>query len=290
MTRLLRFIVLATAMLAMAKAAGKPLTFVSYNIRYENHEDRGWRSWPERLHRLVTTIRRMNPDVMGVQEALHTQVADMRLSLPDYDFYGFGRDDGKTRGEYSGIFYRRARLLGNSSDAGMLWLSATPEVPGSKTWGNEIPRIATWIHLIDQQNQRGFTVFNTHWDHRHQGSRVESAALIAKRIDNRAARDEPVVLLGDFNATEGNPAVDFLTGSQGSWSGALLDPYQMLHPQVKSRRTLHFWENNKDGWAKVDHIMVSRPAKVLKAEIAYPASNEKPASDHYPVSATILWP
>ena len=172
----------------------------------------------------------------------------------------------------------------------MFWLSATPDVPGSKTWGNQIPRVATWIHLIDQQNQRGFSVFNTHWDHRHQGSRVESAALIAKRIESRLGRKDPIVLLGDFNATEGNPAVDLLAGRQGSWSGALLDPYQTLHPQVQSRRTLHFWENNKDGWAKVDHILVSRPVKVVKAEIVYPMANEKPASDHYPVTATILWP
>lgn len=290
MTGLLRCIVLAMVLLTTVRAAEWQLTFVSYNIRYEGNDDQGWRSWPNRLHRLIATVRRMNPDVMGVQEALHAQVADMRLSLPEYEFYGFGRDDGKTHGEYSGIFYRRTRFKADGNDAGMFWLSATPEVPGSKTWGNQIPRVATWLHLIDEENQRGFTVFNTHWDHRHQGSRVESAALLAKRIDARKASKDPVVLLGDFNATEGNPAVDLLAGRQGSWAGALLDPYQKLHPQVKARRTLHFWDNNKDGWAKVDHILVSRPAKLLTAEIVYPAANEKPASDHYPVTATILWP
>ncbi len=290
MTRLLRCFAFGMVLLTTARAEDWSLSFVSYNIRYEANEDTGWRAWPHRLHRLIGTIRRMNPDVMGVQEALHSQVADMRLSLPDYDFYGYGRDDGKTRGEYSGIFYRRAGFQADPADAGMFWLSATPEVPGSKTWGNQIPRIATWIHLRDRQNQRGFTVFNTHWDHRHQGSRVEAAALIARRIDTRKALNEPLVLLGDFNATEGNPAVDLLAGRNPSWSGALLDPYQTLHAEVRSRRTLHFWENNRDGWVKVDHILVSRPAHILKAEIIYPEGKEKPASDHYPVSATIAWP
>lgn len=290
MSRFFRWMMLGIGLLASASAAEMKLTFVSYNIRYETTEDRYWRAWPARLHRLIETVRRMNPDVMGVQEALHSQVADMRLSLPDYDFYGFGRDDGKTRGEYSGIFYRRSRFTADLSDAGMFWLSATPEVPGSKTWGNEIPRITTWIHLRDQTTQRGFTVFNTHWDHRHQGSRVEAASLIARRIDARKSAREPVVLLGDFNATEGNPAVDHLAGRKPGWTHALLDTYHTLYPQVKERRTLHFWQNHTSGWAKVDHILVSPPCQVKAAAILYPPKGEMPASDHYPVSTTIVWP
>lgn len=289
MKHLLRWVMLIM-LIASAHAEEWKLTFASYNIRYEGHQDQGWRSWPNRLHRLITTVRRMDPDVMGVQEALHAQVADMRLSLPDYEFYGYGRDDGKTQGEYSGIFYRREKFRINPKDAGTFWLSATPEVPGSKTWGNEIPRITTWIHLTDVRTQRGFTVFNTHWDHRHQESRVKAAFLIAQRIDARRAAQEPVVLLGDFNATEGNNAVDYLAGRTPKWPNALLDTYHTLHQGVRARRTLHFWQNNKDGWAKVDHILVSRPAKVVKAEIIYPPAGENPASDHYPVASTIVWP
>lgn len=290
MKQMFRALVIIVSLLAMADAAELKLTFASYNIRYPAHEDTDWRAWPNRLHRLIATVRRMNPDVMGVQEAMHQQVADMRLSLPDYDFYGYGRDDGKTRGEYSGIFFRRDRFQRHPEDAGMFWLSATPEVPGSKTWGNEIPRITTWLHLRDRATQRGFTVYNAHWDHRHQGSRVEAAFLIAKRIDARKHQSEPVVLLGDFNATEGNNAVDYLAGRTDKWPNALFDPYHSLHQDVRSRRTLHFWQNNKDGWAKVDHILVSRPAKVVKAEIVYAAAGEKPASDHYPVTSEIVWP
>ena len=271
-------------------AAPLDLKFASYNIRYENYEDQGWRAWPTRLQRLIATIRTMEPDVMGVQEALHSQVADMCLSLPDYEFYGFGRDDGKTKGEYAGIFFKKARFQADGSDAGMFWLSATPEKPGSMTWGNQISRVATWLHLRDRQTQRGFTVYNSHWDHMHQGSRVESAKLIAQRIDTRKNRNEPVVLLGDFNATEGNNAVDYLAGRSKAWANTLLDPYHQLYSKVSARRTLHFWRNNKDGWAKVDHILVSPPVQVKKAAIIYAPDGKTPASDHYPVSAHIVWP
>ena len=232
----------------------------------------------------------MNPDVLGVQEALNAQVADLRLSLTDYEFYGVGRDDGRKQGEYSGIFYRRQRLTLDPDDAGTFWLSDTPQQPGSMTWGNQIPRIATWLHLRDNNSGRGLTVFNTHWDHIHQGSREKSATLISQRIDARKHRDEPVALLGDFNSTEGNPAVDLLAGRSGGWSHALLDTYQALHAGVKARRTLHFWNNNKDGWAKVDHILVSKPCQIVAAEIGYPEARNHPASDHFPVFSRVRWP
>ena len=287
-----RFFILVLFFVCISHLVAAPLTltFSSYNIRYENNEDGDWRSWPDRLYRLVNTIRRMNPDVLGVQEALHGQVADLRLSLPDYEFYGIGRDDAKTKGEYSGIFYKKARFNADRSDAGTFWLSDTPEIPGSKTWGNEIPRIAAWIYLQDRQTSRGFTVFNTHWDHRNQASRDKAALLIAKRMDARKRSHEPIVLLGDFNATEGNGAVDYLAGRSGKWSNALLDTYHSTHSGEKNRRTLHFWQNNHDGWAKVDHIMVSQPSSIQSAAIIYPEGNAHPASDHFPVVAHITWP
>jgi endonuclease/exonuclease/phosphatase family metal-dependent hydrolase len=290
MSRAICILLASISLTTLLDAAPLELTFASYNIRYENKEDRAWRSWPDRLQRLVATIRRMNPDVLGVQEALHAQVADLRLSLTDYEFYGVGRDDGRKQGEYSGIFFRRQRLTVDPSDAGTFWLSDTPQQPGSMTWGNRIPRISTWLHLRDNNSGRGITVFNTHWDHIHQGSREKAAALISQRIDVRIHRDEPVVLLGDFNATEGNSAVDLLAGRIAGWSHSMLDTYQRLHAGEKDRRTLHFWKNNKDGWAKVDHILASKPCQIIAAEIGYPAVNVNPASDHFPVFSRVSWP
>lgn len=275
---------------SLGHAAEMTLRLATYNVRYEEPKDHEWRAWPQRLQGLIATIRRMDPDVLGIQEALHGQVADLRLSLPDYEFYGQGRDDGQQSGEYAGIFYRRSRFQADPQDAGVFWLSDRPEVPGSRTWGNEIPRITTWIHLIDQKSRRGFTIYNTHWDHRHQGSRLASARLLQQRIDSRKKRQDPVILLGDFNATEGNPAVDALAGRQRGWAHALVDTYHTLHPQIKARRTLHFWSNSREGWLKVDHILASRPVRVKSAEIVYPRLGETPASDHFPVSAVISWP
>jgi endonuclease/exonuclease/phosphatase family metal-dependent hydrolase len=128
------------------------LRLMSFNVRYENGEDAGSRAWRQRVIGAVRMIREEKPDVIGVQEALHGQAADLWASLPDYEFTGAARDDGRRTGEYAGIFFRRDRFEADLTDNGTFWLSDTPEKPGSKTWGNDIPRTATWLRLVDRSS------------------------------------------------------------------------------------------------------------------------------------------
>jgi len=271
------------------------LTLMSFNVRYENDEDWGGRSWRQRVPGAVHMIRRENPDIIGVQEALHGQAADLWASMPNHEFVGVGRDDGLRSGEYSGVFYRKDRFRPDADDQGTFWLSDTPAEPGSHTWGNEIPRVAAWVRLVDLATQRGFYVFNTHWDHRNQPSRERAALLIAQRIDGRKHPDEPVVLLGDFNSIESNSGIVYLTGEievvagkSQSWPNGLIDVYQAMHPGERNRRTLHFWKDSREGELKVDHILVSQGARIQQAEII---SSDKPmVSDHFPVTAKVIFP
>jgi len=55
------------------------------------------------------------------QEALKNQIDDLEILLPEYAWLGIGRDDGKMRGEYSAIFYRRDRL--EPLETSTFWLS-----------------------------------------------------------------------------------------------------------------------------------------------------------------------
>jgi endonuclease/exonuclease/phosphatase family metal-dependent hydrolase len=263
------------------------LTLATFNIRYEGDGDQGWRAWPNRIGRVMKTIRGMNADVMGVQEALHGQCADLQASLPDYGFYGVGRDDGERQGEYAAIFYRRDRFEQDITDQ------------GSMTWGNTYPRVVTWMRLIDRASAKGFYVFNTHWDHRNQPSREKAAVLISQRINARANPDEPVVLLGDFNAADANPAFGYFTGKTASLSGAAVKPLTSpltdvfrvkLPPGGKSQQTLHLWRDLQEAWPRIDHILVSHGAKVEATGIQrHPKIEERP-SDHFPVWATVSWP
>lgn len=271
------------------------LQFATFNIRYEDPALNGTRAWRERLRPAVNTLRRINPDIFGVQEALHNQVADLRASMTDYDFHGVGRDDGARNGEYAGIFFRRDALVPVEGESGRFWLSDTPEVPGSMTWGNQFPRIVSWIRLRDRASGRNFYVFNTHWDHRNQSSREHAALLLAKRIDERAHPEDPVVLLGDFNATETNPGVTYLRGEAttllgkpAKWNKGLIDPYELLNKGRGERTTLHLWRGAGSPIGKVDHILVSGEARVISATIV--TDPEPFPSDHFPVAARIEFP
>ncbi len=267
----------------------------TFNIRYENKEDRGQRAWEQRVTHAIRLIRRMRPDVLGVQEALHGPAADLWASLPEYGFHGVGRRDGWREGEYAAIFYDKRRFQPDVTDSGTFWLSETPGVPGSRTWGNEIPRSAAWLRLVDRATGRGFYVFNTHWDHRSQPSREHAALLIAERIDQRRRPDEPVILMGDFNAVEENPAVAYLrgleaevAGRQRKWETGLVETFLARHPRERNRRTLHLWSGRRDGPLKIDHILVSPDARVLEAAV----EDDPPplVSDHFPVTARVIFP
>lgn len=301
MTRSIRGLLLLGIAIGLAgcgrnRAAGPPkavpvaidgtlrLKLMSFNARYENPGDLGHRAWRKRVPGVVRMIREESPDVFGVQEALHGQAADLRASLPDYGFFGNGRDDGRRAGEYAAIFHRCDRFEADTTDAGVFWLSDEPETPGSMTWGNAIPRVAAWLRLTDRASGRSFYVFNTHWDHRHQGSREKAAELLAGRIAGRRRSGEPVVLLGDFNAVETNPGMRRLTGP----GARMLDTWRLMHPREERRTTLHFWRGSRDGKLKVDHILVSEGARVIASSIR---DRDQPmVSDHFPVTAEVEFP
>jgi len=269
------------------------LRLVTFNIRYEGPEDVGQLNWHVRSVAMVRSLVRMDPDIFAIQEGLHGQVADLRASLPDYDFSGVGRDDGKAAGEYTGIFFRRDRFAPDWDDAGTFWLSGTPEIPGSMTWGNRFPRIAAWLRLTDRATGRGFYVFATHWDHQNQPSRESAAKLIGERIDARHHPDEPVALLGDFNATQGNSAMAYLRGqtslppaSPVVWKNGLTDVFSAVHHGDGGLTTLHLWHAKIA--AVVDHILVSKGARLLSADIV--KDPEPYPSDHFPVVAEVEFP
>ena len=85
------------------------LKVMTFNIRYANPGD-GDYTWQKRIPLVKELLQQEQPDIMGFQEALKTQVDGLQELLPGYSWSGVGRDDGKTKGEYSVIFYRNYRF------------------------------------------------------------------------------------------------------------------------------------------------------------------------------------
>ena len=98
--------------------------------------------------------------------------------------------------------------------------------------------------------------------------------------------------MGDFNATESNEVIRFLSGGKSRIPevpgfGGLVETFGSLHPNTKIRGSVNFWRNDPRLQWKLDHIFVSDDATVLEARVL--RHGEPYLSDHFPVVARVLW-
>ncbi|HWI55931.1 MAG TPA: endonuclease/exonuclease/phosphatase family protein [Bacillota bacterium] len=177
---------------------------MTYNLRFASPNPPN--AWPQRRPLMRELIQKVYPDVMGTQEGLHSQLQDLAADLPDYNWIGTGRDGGNA-GEFMAVFYRKARLEPLATNH--FWLSDTPEVVASSTWGNKNRRMVTTIRFRDLQTRQEFFLFNTHFDHEVQLAREKSAELVRQRV-LALNTTLPVILTGDFNAGAENKAHEIL--------------------------------------------------------------------------------
>jgi endonuclease/exonuclease/phosphatase family metal-dependent hydrolase len=200
MTRLLdclAAVVLLLAGSAAAQSAGPAdaeLVIATYNLRYAT--DTGPNAWTERRPAVKAILDHYRPDVIGTQEGLYEQLREIAADQPAYDWIGLGRDGG-SRGEFMAIFYRRDRL--EPLEYEHFWLSDTPQVIASSSWGNGVRRMVSWVRFRDRVTGREFCFWNTHLDHEVQLAREKAAELIRQRIADLPA-ELPLFLVGDFNA------------------------------------------------------------------------------------------
>lgn len=175
------------------KNAIKVMTF---NIRYNNPGD-SLNSWEYRKNVAASLIKFYDVDLLGTQEVLHGQLKDLTERLPDYAFHGVGREDGKEKGEYSAVFYKKNRFT--LLDHGNFWLSEDPAAVGKKGWDAACERIVSWVQLKDNDSGKDFFFFNTHFDHVGQVARKNSSSLLLSKVAEIAG-NKPVIVTGDFNS------------------------------------------------------------------------------------------
>src|SRR3954471_489412 len=284
---------LAALMAHAAMAESIELRVMSFNVRRartgfeEKESENNWKDakFPRR-ERAIRVVRENSPDLIGVQEARDMQIADFREALRDYEFYGVGRDDGKTAGEYSGIFYLKGRFT--RKDAGSFWLSETPEKPGTTFYHALMapPRIASWVRLRENKSGREFIFLNMHWDNASESARQKSAALVRERVA-KLASDLPAIVTGDLNAREDSPAVVELVGQNDAVARKLADSYREVHPKRSANEaSFDDWKGTRKG-SRIDFILHTSEFTAVAADIVRTSYDGHWPSDHYPVTATL---
>jgi len=232
------------------------LVVATYNVRNENQGDvvKG-NGWKQRCPVITQLIRFNDFDVFGSQEVLYGQLQDMLDQLPEYNYIGVGRTDGKEKGEYSPIFYKRDKFLLEKS--GTFWLSETESKP-SVGWDAALPRICTWGKFKIKDSGEIFWFFNLHMDHIGVKARLESSKQVLAKI-RAFCGDEPVILTGDFNVDQTSDGYKLLCES-----GLLLDSYEAAQIRYALNGTFNDFDPTLKTDSRIDHVYVSKGFKVMR--------------------------
>ncbi|KQO97640.1 endonuclease/exonuclease/phosphatase family protein [Leifsonia sp. Leaf264] len=275
----------ATTAPMIGPVASPDLHVMTYNIRrrighvMRTHPDR----WATRRPLLRRILQAEQPTILGVQEALADQAAFVAESLgPDFGGVGRGRN-ANGRGERSIIFFdrRRLRLTASSQFA----LSDTPDKPGSRSWGNSVPRVVVSAEFDDLGTGGRVIAFTTHFDHKSPTARTRSAEMVLKLVAEAqsANPDALVIVTGDVNADVNSAVYRHLTESgvlRDSWHAA----EQRLTPQWG---TFSNYLPLRPGGKRIDLILVGTTVEVERTGINVVRFDGAAASDHDPVQAVV---
>ncbi|MFE2969686.1 endonuclease/exonuclease/phosphatase family protein [Streptomyces sp. NPDC059340] len=264
---------LTTASASASRRGSHRLEIMTFNLRFASTAEPN--SWAARRPVMRALLRRESPHVIGTQEGIYQQLRDIDSDLgPHYDWIGTGRKGG-SHDEAVAIFFDTRRLAPVEHDS--FWLSDTPELIGSNTWGAAFPRIVTWVRFRDLRDAREFYVLNTHLDHASQYARMRAASLISERIA-RFDRALPLVVTGDFNAVaHQNPVYEAMLGA------GLVDTWDAAAERGTLYGTFHGYQPLTPDGDRIDWILVGPGVTVHRAAVNTFAVDGQFPSDHLPV-------
>ena len=246
---------------ACGAAQSFDLRLMTYNMRYAVANPTGdEKPWSVRRPLMAEQLGRETagrPDsLLCFQEALYGQVENLKTDLGDgWDYVGVGRDDGKRGGEFSPILYLPSEWALQESKT--YWLSETPDVVGSVGWDAALPRIATVAKFQHQGTGAPFVYMCTHFDHKGQVAREQSAELLVDIADEWSAGDSnvPVFLGGDLNVDPSNAAYKTLASKLNDVQDVVPED---LHYGYDMTYTGFDHDTSND--SQIDHIFVKDPS------------------------------
>jgi endonuclease/exonuclease/phosphatase family metal-dependent hydrolase len=274
----------------IGRAKRDQLHVMSFNIRYDRSGSGATRPgdadhWPGRRPLVIDLLEREQPTLLGIQEALYGQLTAIEEALPRHRNVGYGRSGGSS-GEFSAIYYDATRLEVLAWD--QFWLSDTPDVIGSATWGNTVTRIVVWARLRDLVSGEEFAMINTHFDHQSEPARIKSAQAMIDLFEGGELDQLPTLVTGDFNS---------IAHDSGAYStlvtdGPTVDTWDVAEEQVTPAwGTFPGYEEPVEGGDRIDWVLSTEDVTTLRAAINVTTDRAgRFPSDHAPVQALVVLP
>ena len=256
------------------------IKIITFNIRYDK-PDHGNHAWEVRKNAVASLIYEYEPDVIGTQEVKVNQLLDLQQLLPNYYILG-GDRTGKGKDEHCAIFYHKNRLT--CLDHGDFWLSETPNIAGSITpsWGNNLPRMASWGRFNIAQENRQITVLNTHLDYDSKNARELGAKLICDYLqrENLNHTNSSIFITADFNAQPGSKTRNtFLNPFPNGLK--LLDSLSNVKPKLQ----MTYNDFRDKAFLAIDTIYYDSRLNLRSVKVENKKYDGILPSDHFPVVA-----
>ena len=224
---------------------------------------------------MVKMLKEANPDSFGVQEAHIEWINALCAGLPEYDYVGVGREDGKEEGEFTAVFYKKDKF--DVSDSGNFWISETPDVP-SLGWDSRCMRVSTYVKLTDKATGDSYIHFNTHLDHVGRIAQINGAKMIQERAASFGG--VPVVCTGDFNVPQGSECYNTMVSAN-------MGDARMLAPDSDDSFTFHAFKP-EEVQSIIDFVFVDKATvKPVNFKVINKKIDGQFYSDHYAVYADI---
>jgi endonuclease/exonuclease/phosphatase family metal-dependent hydrolase len=241
--RLFGAVVAACALgaIAMPAVARDSLAFtfrvMTFNIRLSGFDEGTINAWKNRADLVAETVRESKVSVVCFQEDMSNQVDDLRARLGKLGWQWKGRGrNANGRSETCSIAFDTN--VWQCVEAGDFWLSDTPDVPGSITWGTKYPHKVTWARLESLKGHHQVLFTSTHFDESPDGNEIrrKSAQCIRAWLARHVPKGD-VVACGDFNSAVEDPSHAVMTSPEPGQQ--LQDAFDVLHPPEPSPGTCH---------------------------------------------------
>ncbi len=269
-----KFSLSVTAIIFIFLAEAQQLTVGTYNLRYDNPMDTG-NLWVDRAPVVANLIRFHDFDILSTQEGLKNQLDYIKNALPQYSYYGIGRDDGKNKGEHSAIFFKKEEFT--LLKKGDFWLSQTPDKPSLGWDAICCKRICSWVYLQHKKSKKKFYFFSVHFDHQGMQARRESSKLMLQKI-KQIAGSEPAIFAGDLNGDHESDWYQTLATSK-----LIKDTYKEVKYPYANNASHNSFGKTKNNSGIIDHVFVTPHFTVSKWGVLTDTYHGKFPSDHFPV-------
>ena len=262
---------------------------MSFNVRSAASADEGDLRWDRRKYPCVKMLKEIQPDIIGFQETIETQIWYFDEALEDYSMYRIPKG---LKQFANVIFYNRKKF--RFLDGGYKWFSLdTPDLP-SPTYpdvcNDGAYRTFMWVKLQIKGTEKVVWLFDTHlpWNpdktNPNDAARKRCIETIVRQAKRIVGADETVFVVGDLNTAFSTDAGQRSLAELAEW---MTPSFEGVGPEnrdnYRSMNGFNAAAPYSNVRASIDHIFYRNAVPLQYRTVVSTKYGVQFLSDHYPI-------